>query len=174
MISGTRLKWSLTRVRELTFALTDSFTYDAGSYQRGKATMTLPQLTSGRAPVACQSVGFGEQLQSEGIGIQSEQRLRFGDHAASLLSRIRSPTNVSLPTFSPEEATDVTLKVFTVSGLEIMYNRCNLPQSSGYHDDVHWDVRDADGDLIANGVYIFQLSASPLNSTESKRVAVRQ
>ncbi|TFH65954.1 MAG: type IX secretion system sortase PorU [Candidatus Zixiibacteriota bacterium] len=154
---------------EMTFALTDSFAYDAGSYQRGKATMTLPQLTPGEHRLrvkAWDSANNSSQKElafrvSSTSGLEITQLLCYPNPVAD---------KCQFAYILTEEATDVSLKIFTVSGLEIM-SIDDLPHSSGYHDDVRWDVRDADGDLIANGVYIFQLSAQPANSTDSKRVA---
>ncbi|MCX6831190.1 MAG: C25 family cysteine peptidase, partial [candidate division Zixibacteria bacterium] len=155
--------------REMTFALTDSFAYDAGSYQRGKATMTLPQLTPGEHRLrvkAWDSANNSSQKElafkvSSTSGLEITQLLCYPNPVAD---------KCQFAYILSEEATDVNLKIFTVSGLEIM-SIDDLPHSSGYHDDVRWDARDADGDLIANGIYIFQLSAQSANSTGSKRVA---
>ena len=155
--------------REATFALTDSFAYDAGSYQRGKATMILPQLTPGEHRLrakAWDSANNSSQKElafkvSSTSGLEITQLLCYPNPVAD---------KCQFAYILSEEATDVNLKIFTVSGLEIM-SMNNLPHSSGYQDGVHWNVRDSDGDLIANGVYIFQLSAQAANSTDSKRVA---
>ncbi len=154
---------------EMTYALTDSFAYDAGSYQRGKATMTLPQLTPG-----------GHQLRAkawDSANNSSQKELSFRVSSTSgleITQLLCYPNPVvdkcQFAYILSEEAADVILRIFTVSGLEIM-SIDNLPHSSGYHDDVQWNVRDADGDLIANGVYIFQLSARSANGGDSKRVA---
>jgi hypothetical protein len=152
---------------EMTFALTDSFTYDAGSYQRGKATTSLPQLTPGEHRLrvkAWDSANNSSQKEltfrvSSTSGLEITQLLCYPNPVID---------NCQFAYILSEEATDVNLKVFTVSGLEIM-SIDNLPHSSGYHDNVRWDVRDADGDLIANGVYIFQLSAQSANGTDNKR-----
>jgi hypothetical protein len=154
---------------EMTFALTDSFAYDAGSYQRGKATMILPQLTPGEHRLkvkAWDSANNSSQKElafkvSSTSGLEITQLLCYPNPVAD---------KCQFAYILSEEATDVNLKIFTVSGLEIM-SIDGLPHSSGYHDNVQWDVRDADGDLIANGVYIFQLSAQAANTTDSKRVA---
>ncbi len=155
--------------REMTFALTDSFVYDAGSYQRGKATMSLPPLTPGEHRLRVKA------WDSANNSSQKELAFKVSSTSGLEITQLLCYPNpvVDKCQFAyilSEEATDVNLKIFTVSGLEIM-SIADLPHSSGYHDDVRWDVRDADGDLIANGVYIFQLSALSANSTDSKRVA---
>lgn len=154
---------------EMTFALTDSFAYDAGSYQRGKATMTLPRLAPGEHRLrakAWDSANNSSQKElafevSNAGGLEITQLLCYPNPVAD---------GCQFAYVLSEEAADVSLKIFTVSGLEIM-SMDNLPHSSGYQDGVHWDVRDADGDLIANGVYIFQLSAQSANTRDGKRVA---
>jgi hypothetical protein len=153
--------------RELAFALTDSFAYNPGSYQRGKATMTLPPLNPGEHRLrarAWDSANNSSQKEiafkvSSTSGLEITQVLCYPNPVADRCQFAYVLT---------EEATEVTLRVFTVSGLEI-YTQSNLPQATGYHDDVHWDIRDVDGDVIANGVYIFQLSAKPTESEEGKK-----
>jgi hypothetical protein len=155
--------------QELTFALTDDFTYDAGSYQRGKATMTLPQLAPGEHRLKAKA------WDSANNSSQKELTFKVGSAGGLEITQLLCYPNpvadkCQFAYILSEEATDVSLKIFTVSGLEIA-SMNNLPHGSGYQDGVHWDVRDADGDLIANGVYIFQLSAQSASTTDGKRVA---
>ena len=68
----------------------------------------------------------------------------------------------------------MTLKVFTVSGLEI-YEQRGLPGQSGFNGGIVWSGRDLDGDQPANGVYIFQLSALALDGgADDKKVTVSE
>ncbi len=154
--------------REMTYALTDSFVYNPGSYQRGKAVITLPKLNPGEHRLrakAWDSANNSSQKEiafkvSSASGLEIAQLLCYPNPVAD---------KCQFAYILSDDASDVTLKVFTVSGLEIL-SLSNLPQSSGYHDGIHWDLRDTDGDIIANGVYIFQLSAKPADSQDNKRI----
>jgi hypothetical protein len=58
---------------------------------------------------------------------------------------------------------DVMMKLFTVSG-RVIYQRAERALLPGYHQ-WQWDGRDAEGDKLANGVYLFKMVAT--SSTRS-------
>ena len=143
--------------REFTYALTDSFVYDAGSYQRGKASFTLPSIAPGEHRLkikAWDSANNSSQKEiafsvTSASGLEISQLLCYPNPVAK---------DCQFSYILSDDASDVNLKIFTVSGIEI-YSQSNLPETSGYHGDIRWNLRDADGDIIANGIYLFQLSA---------------
>jgi len=53
---------------------------------------------------------------------------------------------------------DVQIRVFTTSG-RLVYERDERGLSPGYHQ-LAWDGRDAEGDKLANGVYIYRMLAT--------------
>ncbi len=53
---------------------------------------------------------------------------------------------------------DILLRVFTVSG-RLVYERVERSLSPGYHQ-WPWDGRDADGDVLGNGVYFYRMIAT--------------
>ena len=53
---------------------------------------------------------------------------------------------------------DVMIRVFTVGG-RMIYERVESGLSPGYHQ-LAWDGRDAEGDLLANGVYLYRVIAT--------------
>jgi hypothetical protein len=142
----------------LTSVLNDSFTYIAGSYQEGTITTHLPDLNFGAHKVEVKA--WDSANNSSLRAVNFEVRNQTGLEIEELLC-YPNPV-VSGCEFSyvlTESASDVRLKIFTLSGLEI-YATDGLPGQEGYNGGVAWNGRDADGDAIANGVYIFQLSAS--------------
>jgi hypothetical protein len=52
---------------------------------------------------------------------------------------------------------DLLLRVFTVSG-RLVYERVERGLNPGYHQ-LRWDGRDAEGQKLANGVYLYRLIA---------------
>ena len=144
-----------------TYALTDSFVYLPGSYQRGKAVMNLPTLSSGEHHLKVKA------WDSANNSSLAEIAFRVGSSLGLEISELMCfpnpvKSNCQFSYSLSEAAKDVTLRVFTLSGLEI-YHVGSLPVEAGFHNNVNWDVRDSDGDSIANGVYIVQIAAQALS-----------
>ena len=73
-----------------------------------------------------------------------------------------------------QTANRVKLSIYTIAGRKIHEIR-NLPATAGFNLYL-WDGLDADGDKIANGVYLYQLTASLAGkntSTISKVIVMR-
>ncbi|MCG8606675.1 type IX secretion system sortase PorU, partial [bacterium] len=74
-------------------------------------------------------------------------------------------------TFNANREAEVTIKIYTVSGQLIQTLEYPLAQSG--FNMVEWDGRDADGDMPANGVYLYKLIArSPDDASASQREVV--
>ncbi|MCF7918931.1 MAG: hypothetical protein K9N06_03335 [Candidatus Cloacimonetes bacterium] len=61
-----------------------------------------------------------------------------------------------------DDADDVSIKVYTVSG-RLVKSFKNLASSIGYHEypysNIGWDCRDEKGDVLANGIYFYKVTA---------------
>ena len=64
-----------------------------------------------------------------------------------------------------QPAEEVSLNIFTLSGRRI-FRATDLPGEAGTNL-FHWDGRDADGDPLANGVYLYKLTARRSGKTVS-------
>ncbi|HKQ58541.1 MAG TPA: C25 family cysteine peptidase [Candidatus Eisenbacteria bacterium] len=64
-----------------------------------------------------------------------------------------------------EGPADVMLRLFTVSG-RLVYQRVERSVPPGYHQ-WPWDGRDAEGDRLANGVYVYRMVASNGSRSET-------
>src|SRR6185369_279690 len=53
---------------------------------------------------------------------------------------------------------DVQIRVFTTSG-RMIYERVERGLTPGYHQ-LAWDGRDAEGDKLANGTYVYRMLAT--------------
>ena len=60
-------------------------------------------------------------------------------------------------TLMSDTPADLLLRVYTVSG-RLLYTRTERGMTPGYHE-LAWDGRDAEGDKLANGVYLYRLQA---------------
>ena len=58
-------------------------------------------------------------------------------------------------TFAGAHPFDLLLRVFTVSG-RMIYEHVERGLDPGYHQ-IPWDGRDAEGQKIANGIYLYKL-----------------
>jgi flagellar hook capping protein FlgD len=78
-------------------------------------------------------------------------------------------------TLTGDEPADLRLRVFTVAG-RLVYERTERSVSPGYCE-LPWDGRDAEGDRLGNGVYLYRvLAASPSGhaSKEGRLVKLRR
>jgi hypothetical protein len=66
-------------------------------------------------------------------------------------------TTSTLFTFQHNQLTpiDVTIKVYTVAGR--VTQSLSVPNVSGRFVKIPWDLRDMDGDVMANGVYLYKI-----------------
>ncbi len=154
---GHGIELTIDERAEFRYELTDSFSYFSDSYQRGSASMQLPELTGGSHTLKIKAwdSANNSRLQEVAFSVSSDAALVISD----LLAYPNPVAEACEFSYAlSDEARDVTLKLFTLSGLEI-WSQSGLPGARGNHQGISWNGRDADGDRIANGVYIFQLSA---------------
>ena len=60
-------------------------------------------------------------------------------------------------TFTGAQPFDLLVRVYTVAG-HLIYEHSERDLNPGYHQ-IPWDGRDAEGQKIANGIYIYKLLA---------------
>jgi hypothetical protein len=75
----------------------------------------------------------------------------------------RGATNLTYTLTQPAE--EVSLRIYTLSGRKI-FGRNDLPAEAG-PNVFHWDGADAEGDPLANGVYLVKLTARRFGKTVS-------
>jgi len=71
---------------------------------------------------------------------------------------------------------DLTIRIFTIAGRKVREIRRSLGELQVGFNRVYWDGRDADGDEVANGYYLYQVSLRGAGETVSaieKLVKVR-
>ena len=115
------------------------------------------------------------------LSVSGTDRLGNGPAEKSMAFQVSSDLaiervlNVPNPTADATEFTyilsrpaEVVIRIFTVSGRLIRILE-DAPGRAGYNQ-VRWDVRDADGHLLANGVYLYTVTAND----GRKRVRVKE
>lgn len=70
-------------------------------------------------------------------------------------------------TYYLDQRSTVTLKLYTLWGAPVLTLIDNVVQPSGLYQDVHWDGRNGDGDVVNNGVYYLVLELRGENGQEA-------
>ncbi len=149
--------------------MTDFFVYDKDSYKKGKVEYTLPAMSSGThtLKIACW----------DNLNNYSEREVTFRTSAANnlmLTEVVNYPnpfsdrTQFTFQLMSPGGMADVTIGVYTVTGRKIYEIRDIAQQGFNKLPRDGWDGRDWDGDLIANGVYLYKVTVDDGSKTLEK------
>jgi hypothetical protein len=133
--------------------VTDYFTYDHGSYTSGTVEYPLSAgFTPGPHTVMIKAF--------DNLGLSSSDTLHFeiveeGLYEVSDVFNIPNPFSESTNfVFQVTNPADVRLAVFTVSGIRVWERRMDALEG---FNSIYWDGRDAAGDRIANGTYLYVL-----------------
>ncbi|MFH1690423.1 MAG: type IX secretion system sortase PorU [Candidatus Eisenbacteria bacterium] len=139
--------------------VTNQFVYDLGSFREGAIIYPLP------------SLGFGNHTVSvaarDNMGNRSSRSLQF-EIVASAEFTIRNVANHPNPfpnggdlgtyiMFQIPVSADVTIDIFTVGGRRLRHIG-DVAGTAGANE-VYWNGRDAEGDELANGVYLYRIHA---------------
>ena len=139
--------------------VTDLFVYDLGSFRAGVIVYPLPSLGLGDHTISVAA--------SDNMGNRSSRNLQF-EIVSSAEFTIRNVANYPNPFRSGDaEGTlimfqllvnaDVTIDIFTVGGRRI--RRINDVVGTAGANEVPWNGLDAEGDELANGVYLYRIHA---------------
>lgn len=152
------------------------FSYDLGSYQRGHFSypLSLPTAESStRDTVHSLEISVADNFHN-----RTSLRVAVRVGAQSILA-LTDVVNYPNPfktetdfTFRLNQDAEVAIQVFTVAGRPILTLKT---QGRFGYNRIPWDGRDAEGDLLANGVYIYKVTARPIaGSPASGRVEAVQ
>ena len=141
-----------------TVDMTEDFVYYPGSFRAGTLEYEIPSLSSGphTLKIKAWDSANNSSLQSYNVAV--------GELAGLVLSGVSNyPNPASRETrFSyhlSEPVAEVTINIYTLAGRLIRTLR-GQPGNAGYNLSSYWDMTDFTGDIIANGIYIYKISAS--------------
>ena len=80
----------------------------------------------------------------------------------------KEETNFTFQLLGSDAATQIEIKIYTITGRLIRTLDNLSPPDNGFNYDYPWDGRDDDGDIVANGVYLYKLIIR--NEKEQKEV----
>ena len=153
---GHKITMVLDHADDEKIVLNDFFEYEQDSYVTGNIVFPLTNLAEGRHHIAVKAwdnCNNSSQTESE-FSIIPLDRLLIRD-----LFNFPDPFSSSTEfTFWASQECDVQIKIYTLSGRLI----CQLNQLKAENGFNHfrWDGWDQDGDLLANGVYLYKICAS--------------
>ncbi len=137
--------------------LTNLFEYENGSYTSGHISYPMGALAVGEHGF---KVKVWDNANNSTTAEFTAQIVPAGEFAIANPLNYPNPmhetTTFSFALTSP--AQKVNLEIFTLSGRRIMLFERQIV-SEDYHEFYTWNGRDADGDRVASGVYIYKITA---------------
>jgi len=154
---GHHLALSLEGETSLELDLTDQFVYDVGSFRRGRVEYELPEVPAGEYEVRLKAWDNfnNSSVVTALLSVISSQEFRL-EEVMNYPNPFKTST-VFQYRLNSYEVDRVSLEIFTLAGRRIRSFQ-NLSTSFGYNFR-EWDGSDQDGDQIANGVYIYKITA---------------
>ncbi len=154
---GHRIEMIIDGDNTNTINMTDRFSYSVGSYQSGTLEFVLPDL---KPELHYFKIKAWDNANNPAYAEFEAVPSPRGRIAIFDLVNYPNPMEESTEFFFElsESAEQVDLEIFTLSGKRIKSFRLDNPPV-GRNRLFFWDGRDADGDRIAQGVYIYKLTA---------------
>ncbi|HEU4437388.1 MAG TPA: C25 family cysteine peptidase, partial [candidate division Zixibacteria bacterium] len=137
--------------------LTGAFRYDAGSFSRGEAVFSVPELPTGSHSLrvkAWDGANNSSVLEMP-IEVVAAEKLKLAG-VLNYPNPMKDKTNFCY-TLSAA-ADEIIVEIFSLAGRAIRTIRSTATRA-GYNFDTVWDGLDNDGDRVASGVYIYKIRA---------------
>jgi hypothetical protein len=152
------------------FDLTKNFQYDLGSFQKGGLSYPLPNLSEGEHVLSIKV--WDNANNSSLVSMRAEVRAQ---REFELTEVMNYPNPFSKETnfyyHLSSSAEKVEIEIFTVAG-RLIKHIPNASKEAGINFSTIWNGRDQDGDQVANGVYIYKVTAEGRIDGEAKKKEV--
>ena len=158
-----------------TWDVTRDFQYNLDSYTQGEVRSTIGPIEAGNHVLRMEAWDSFNNLASTEVAFEVEKTGAAGFELRDLFPYPNPFNHRTNLTFYITRESWVTLKIYTVTG-RMIYSQ------EGIHADPYynccafsWDGRDAEGDKVANGLYLYKLSATSTageHTSEIGRVVV--
>ncbi|MCX7785098.1 MAG: C25 family cysteine peptidase [candidate division WOR-3 bacterium] len=147
--------------------LTPYFNYDIGNFTQGRFFYPV-DLDTGACTILCRASDNLLRVTQESVKVQvlTEQRLNIH----KVLYYLDANTQTGYFTFELTQPAWVQIKIYTIAGRLIN----TLPErycSFGYNQ-IEWNGKDADGDIPANGVYLYKIIARSYESGKEEKKSI--
>jgi hypothetical protein len=152
------------------FDLTKNFQYDLGNFQKGSLFYQLSNLSEGDHVLNVKA--WDNANNSSLVSVRVEVR---GQREFELTEVMNYPNPFSQETnfyyHLSSSAQQVKIEIFTVAG-RLIKSIPNASRNVGINFSTTWDGKDQDGDKVANGVYIYKVTAECRVDGEAKKKEV--
>jgi hypothetical protein len=147
--------------------LTKNFEFDLGSYRQGSLSYQLPDLSEGSHVLGIKAWdnANNSSVTSANVQVSAERELE-------LTQVMNHPNPFSNETnfyyHLSQNADRVEIRIFTLAGRLIRHIPISLSRA-GINFSATWDGKDQEGDRVANGVYIYKITAEGTVGGERKQ-----
>lgn len=156
---GHDITATLDEDQQTTLKLNEYYESDLDQYQSGSVIYPLSDIAPGRHSV---TVKAWDVYNNSGDGYTEFVVAESADLALSHVLNYPNPfTDQTAFWFEhnrPGDVLDVKVEVFTVSGKRVITLQQQVATDGYRVDSITWDGRDAYGDVIGKGVYVYKLS----------------
>ncbi len=150
--------------------LTESFEYDLASYQQGSLAYQLPDLSLGQHDLTIKAWDNANNSSVKEVNIRVSSQLEL--ELTEVMNYPNPFTEVtSFCYYLSQNADRVEIKIFTEAG-RLIRHIPNASTKAGYNFSTDWNGEDQAGDKVANGIYIYKITAQgSLNGEQKTREA---
>jgi hypothetical protein len=154
---------------ELSRDITSFFAYDRNSYSEGQLSYHLDDLEAGNHHLKLEAWDNlnNPSVEELSFRVASVEGLVLSD-VVNFPNPFKDETNFTFQLLGSDAGTELEIKIYTITGRLIKTLDNLVPPDNGFNYDYPWDGRDDDGDIVANGVYIYKLIIR--NESEQKEV----
>ncbi|MCF7804986.1 MAG: type IX secretion system sortase PorU [Candidatus Marinimicrobia bacterium] len=160
---GHQLKLELNGPTTTEYNLTEFFSYNENSYQEGHVVYPLSNVEPGEYTLTVRAWDSSNNLSVQSADVTF---IEGGDFTVTQAYNYPNPMqNETDFTFSISSPGSVKLTIYTLSGQAIR----TLERTfgiAGFHS-IHWNGRDRYGAPIANGMYLYRISATSSESNDT-------
>ena len=136
--------------------LSNSFLFDIGCTNSGQALWTVPEnlkIGINKLKLSACDLAFNKGLLEINLNVLASS----GENKIDGLYNYPNPFKQSTCfTFNLYQEGDVTINIYTIGG-RMIKTLAQSGRSFGYNQ-IYWDGRDADGNVLANGVYFYKIA----------------
>ncbi len=152
------------------FDLTKNFQYDLGSFQKGGLSYQLSNLSEGGHVLSIKAWdnANNSSLVSARVEVRAQREFEL-TQVMNYPNPFSKETNFYYHLSSSAER--VEIEIFTLAG-RLIKHLPNASKEAGINFSTTWDGKDQDGDRVANGVYIYKVTAEGRIDGEAKKKEV--
>ena len=143
------------------YVLNNFYENELDSYQRGNVLFQLPSLTEGKHQIKIKAWdnhnNFSEVVMDFVI---SEEKPFQISHLLNYPNPFTSKTNFSFEHSQPGESLQVSILIYSVTGMLVQKIQKNIPNAESKINEISWEMPFANGGIFNRGVYFYQITVT--------------